>query len=184
MLKIFGKKREFVTIFGSARESEGGKYYKFGEELGAALARAGFGVVTGGGGGLMEAANKGAFLAGGASIGINVLLPHEQHANPYCTSSKIIQNLSVRKQKLIKNSRAFVILPGGFGTLDEIFEVLTLAQTGLRAHKIIFCCKDFYAPLFEFFANSLLKAEFISPDYEKLYFITDSVDEVIAYIRG
>lgn len=184
LLKIFSKKTEFVTIFGSARASQDSKYYEFAQKLASELVKAGFGVITGGGGGIMEAANKGAFLSGGKSIGINVFLPNEQHANPYCTSSKTISNLSVRKQKLIKNSSAFIIMPGGFGTLDEIFEVLTLVQTRIREHKIVFCGKEFYAPLFEFFENTLKREKFISEGDTNLYLASDDFEEIIAYIKA
>ncbi|QMS67678.1 TIGR00730 family Rossman fold protein [Campylobacter fetus] len=173
---------EFVTIFGSARLDSGSKFYKIAFELGKKLSQAGYGVVTGGGGGIMEAANKGAFLSGGVSVGINIILPFEQKLNPYCTESKTIDNLSKRKDMLIEKSSAFILMPGGFGTLDEIFEVITLAQTGLRKHKIVFCCKEFWQPLLDFFDNTLAAEKLIADDHS-VYAVIDDFDEIIRYLK-
>ncbi|RAZ46733.1 LOG family protein [Campylobacter hyointestinalis] len=175
---------DFVTIFGSARFDEDNIYYKKTVELANKISKAGYGIVSGGSGGIMEAANKGAFLNGGESIGINVMLPFEQKTNPYCTSSKVIPNLSKRKDELIEKSFAFVIMPGGFGTLDELFEVLTLAQTGLRKHKIIFCCSDFWKPLLDFFETKLLPNKVISHSSLELYVVIDDIDEIVKYLKS
>lgn len=174
---------EYITIFGSARFQPNNLYYKKTFELSKKLSKAGYGIVTGGGGGIMEAANHGAFINGGKSIGINVVLPFEQTLNPYCTSTRIIESLSDRKNRLIEISNAFIVSPGGFGTLDEVFEVLTLAQTKLKKHKIIFFCTNFWKPLLDFFDNTLLKNETVSKDDLNLYILTDDFDTILDYIK-
>lgn len=177
------KKIKFVTVFGSARSKIDAKFYDVAQKIGSELAKNNFGLITGGGGGIMEAVNKGAFLNGGVSIGLNIILPHEQDLNPYCTHFKQYKNLSKRKQKLIKNSNIFIIMPGGFGTLDEVFEVLTLAQTGLRKHKIIFFDENFWGDLIKFFQNTLISNKMISKSDLKLYKVCNSVEEIIDYIK-
>lgn len=119
-----------VTVFGSARFAEGHRYYELARATGRRLAEAGYAVVTGGGPGLMEAANRGAHEAGGTSVGCNIVLPREQKPNPYCSRVLHFDHFFVRKVMLVKYSSAFVMMPGGFGTLDEIFEIATLIQTG------------------------------------------------------
>jgi len=172
-----------VTVFGSARFKDDHPYYKKAVEIGAALSDMGFTVMTGGGPGIMEAANKGAFEAGGISVGCNIVLPREQHPNPYLHTWINIPYFFVRKYLMIKYSYAFVVMPGGIGTLDELFESLTLIQT----HMI----EDFPVVLFgseyhkELFAHIELMAEeeSISQDDMKLLFVTDSVPELLAHIR-
>ncbi|AII14252.1 putative lysine decarboxylase family protein [Campylobacter iguaniorum] len=175
---------EYITIFGSARFDEHSPYYKAAFNLASKLSKAGYGIVTGGSGGIMEAANKGAFLSGGVSVGINVILPFEQKTNPYCTTSKLISNLPDRKKELISMSDIFIIMPGGFGTLDELFEVLTEAQTGVRKHKIIFCCSDFWNPLIDFFKNTLLPNGAINDHSFTTFTVLDDFDEILEYIHN
>jgi hypothetical protein len=139
-----------VTVFGSARFDEYSEYYKLGRSVGQAIAQLGFTVMTGGGPGIMEAANRGAKDVGGKSIGCNIILPHEQKVNPYVDRSVDIEFFFVRKELLRKYSYAFVILPGGFGTLDEFFETLTLIQTKkIPALPIIIIGKTFYKDLID-----------------------------------
>lgn len=166
---------KYVTIFGSARLDASSEHYQKAYKIAKALAAAGYGVITGGGGGIMEAANRGAFEAGGDSIGINVILPNEQQLNPYCTKSLTLNNLNERKEALIKDSFAFIIFPGGFGTLDEAFEVITLAQARLRDHKVIFVQRDFWTPLFNFLDN-LVNLGLVD---KNSYYSADNIDEII-----
>lgn len=174
-VKFRSKFVKYVTIFGSARLTQRSEHYQKAYEIGRALALAGYGVITGGGGGVMEAANRGAFEAGGQSVGYNVILPNEQELNAYCTKSQTLNSLSERKNALIKSSFAFIILPGGFGTLDEAFEVMTLAQAGLREHKIIFVQREFWVPLFDFL-DSLASAGLADKDG---YQIADSLSDIL-----
>lgn len=183
-MNLFKKNIEFITVFGSARTTADENFYKNAELLGKELAKNGFGIITGGGSGIMEAVNKGAFSQHGISVGLNILLPQEQDLNRYCTHSKTYKNLSKRKQKLIKNSKFFIIMPGGFGTLDELFEILTLSQTKLRECEIIFYNKDFWSPLFDFFKNRLIKHKVISQEDLNLYKVFDSIDEIVKHIKN
>jgi hypothetical protein len=148
-----------VTVFGSARIAEGHPYYKLGEEVGAELARVGLTVMTGGGPGLMEAANRGARSVGGQSIGCNIQLPKEQEPNPYLDRMVEFRYFFVRKLMLVKYSYAFVALPGGFGTLDEIFETLVLIQTGkVQTFPLILLGVEFWEPLVRMLRERLLVA--------------------------
>lgn len=183
MLSFLHNTEKYVTVFGSARIKEDSKYYNFGVELGKRLANEGYRVVTGGGGGMMEALNRGAFEAKGVSIGFNIFLPHEQKTNDYCTRSKLFKDITKRKKKLIDYSFAFVITPGGFGTLDELFEILTLSQTQLRKQKIVFYNKKFWDPLFEFFKTRLLPEGMIGEGSMELFTVYDTVDEIMEYIK-
>jgi uncharacterized protein (TIGR00730 family) len=146
-----------VTVFGSARFAEDHPYYRLGREVGALLARAGFTVMTGGGPGIMEAANRGAKEAGGCSIGCNIELPREQRPNPYLDRWITFRHFFVRKVMLVKYSYAFIALPGGFGTLDEIFETATLMQTHkMQEFPLVLIGVDFWQPLLDFFENRLV----------------------------
>ncbi len=169
---------KYVTIFGSARIDSNNEHYQKAYKIAKALAAAGYGVITGGGGGIMEAANRGALEAGGDSIGINVILPNEQQLNSYCTKSQTLNSLSERKNALIKDSFAFIIFPGGFGTLDEAFEVLTLSQAGLKEHKIIFTQKSFWEPLIGFL-DSLGDMGLADKNG---YIIIDDIDEILEFL--
>tara|TARA_R110002051_G_scaffold324641_1_gene422904 strand:- start:835 stop:1587 length:753 start_codon:yes stop_codon:yes gene_type:complete len=172
-----------VTVFGSARFTEETDHYNNAEKIGAALAKTGFTVMTGGGPGIMEAANKGAFEAGGNSVGCNIILPFEQKPNPYLHKWIDIPYFFLRKVILVKYSYAFVVMPGGIGTLDELFEALTLIQT-----KVI---KDFPVVIFDSQYHKELcqhiklmaENESISSEDIKLLFVTDSVEELINHIE-
>ncbi len=174
-----------ATFFGSARLRPGEPAYKEAEELAARLAREGFAIITGGGPGIMEAANVGAFKVGGKSIGLNIQLPMEQKLNPYVTESKQFHFFFSRKVMLSFASEVYVYFPGGFGTLDELFEIVTLVQTKkISRIPIILYGKAFWTPLFDFIKETLIK-EYKTIDAEDLEMFTfvDSVDEAFEYIR-
>lgn len=176
---VVGKYHHMVTVFGSARLGESSPYYQKARDLTSMLANEGFTIITGGGGGIMEAANRGAFEAGGNSIGFNITLPHEQQLNPYVTESLAFKHFYARKVMLVYGSEALVCFPGGFGTLDEMFETMTLVQTGKMPRlPIILVGVDFWKPLVEFFENKLIETAVISPDDTKLYHLTDDLEEV------
>jgi uncharacterized protein (TIGR00730 family) len=172
-----------VTVFGSARFPETHPHYATGRELGARLARAGFTVMTGGGPGLMEAANRGAREAGGRSVGCNIELPQEQHPNPYLDRWITFRHFYVRKVMLVKYSYAFVALPGGYGTLDEIFETAVLIQTSkIRDFPLILMGQEFWQPLMDFLEKRLVRDGTIDPGDVKRLTVTDSVDEAVTAI--
>ncbi len=172
-----------VTVFGSARFKADHPYYEMARELGARLAHVGFTVMTGGGPGLMEAANRGAREAGGRSIGCNIELPTEQRPNPYLDRWITFHHFFVRKVMLVKYSYAFVALPGGFGTLDEMFEVATLVQTGkVKEFPIVLLGRDYWRPLTDFVRNRLLVEGTIDPGDAQTLFTTDSVEEAVTRI--
>jgi len=172
-----------VTFFGSARFKDGHPYYDITETLSGRIAQLGFTIMTGGGPGIMEAANKGAKAVGGRSVGCNIVLPMEQKPNPYLDKWVKIRYFFVRKTLLIKYSYAFVVMPGGFGTLDEYFEALTLIQTKkISEFPIVIFDKIFHKELIAHI--DLMKAEgTISADDTDLFLVTDSVDEAVAYIQ-
>lgn len=173
-----------VSIFGSARATLGDDSYKAAEELAGRLSRRGFAVVTGGSSGVMQAANKGAFQAGGASVGLNINLSDNQTYNPYLTEKFLFDHFFVRKVMLTYSSEAYVYFPGGFGTLDEFFEILTLVQTKkIRAVPIILYGKEFWEPLLAVIENVLYKKHAAIDESDmKLYTVVDSVDEAYNYI--
>jgi uncharacterized protein (TIGR00730 family) len=172
---------EGVTVFGSARVKEGDPNYAAARELGGKLAKAGQLVITGGSGGIMEAANRGAFEAGGRSLGFNIKLPNEQAANPYLTDEVTFNYFFARKVMLVDAGKVWVYFPGGFGTLDEFTEVMTLMQTGKTTPAPIFLVgKDYWAHFDDFVHSNLLPAAYISPEDENLYTITDDLDEIVA----
>lgn len=175
-----------VSIFGSARTKPHDKYYLLAEKIAKRIVEAGYGVITGGGPGIMEAGNKGAHLGGGTSVGLNIELPFEQHDNPYIDSDKNLDfdYFFVRKVMFVKYSQGFVVMPGGFGTLDELFEAITLIQTHkIEKFPIILVGTDFWKGLFEWVKTTLL-AEFgnISEKDLDLINIVDTEDEVIAIL--
>lgn len=173
-----------VTVFGSARFAEDHPYYKLASAMGARLSRMGFTVMTGGGPGIMEAANRGAKETGGRSIGCNIILPFEQKPNPYVDRFIDFRYFFVRKVMLVKYSYAFVIMPGGFGTLDELYEALTLIQTGkIKSFPVVLMGTDFWAPMLTFLRERLIRDRTISPTDVDLLFVTDSVEEAAAYIE-
>jgi uncharacterized protein (TIGR00730 family) len=166
-----------VSIFGSARFAEDHPYYRLGREAGKIAAKLGFTVITGGGPGIMEAANRGAKEAGGYSVGCNIVLPREQKPNPYIDRSVTFRYFFVRKVMLMKYSQAFVILPGGFGTLDEAFEAATLIQTGkIFDFPVVFMGVDYWKPLFDFMKNGLLAQKTIDSSDLDQFVLTDSLD--------
>ncbi|HVF67261.1 MAG TPA: TIGR00730 family Rossman fold protein [Pyrinomonadaceae bacterium] len=172
-----------VAVFGSARTPADDPFYAAAQETAALLAEAGFSVITGGGPGIMEAANRGAFDAGGVSIGCNIELPFEQRPNPYQTRSISFKYFFVRKTMFVKYSNAFVIFPGGYGTLDELFESLTLIQTRkIRNFPVVLFGKDYWAGMFKWLKETMLKAKYINEvDYDMLH-LTDSPSEVVEII--
>jgi uncharacterized protein (TIGR00730 family) len=172
-----------VTVFGSARFLETHPYYALARELGARLARAGFTVMTGGGPGIMEAANRGAKEVGGRSVGCNIELPVEQKPNPYLDRWITFRHFFVRKVMLVKYSYAFVALPGGFGTLDEIFETATLIQTGkISDFPLILMGREFWQPLLDFMDQRLVPEGTVDPVDPKRLAVTDSVEEAVSAI--
>jgi uncharacterized protein (TIGR00730 family) len=169
-------RRPAVTVFGSARTSIKNRYYGLAEQLGRALAEAGFAVATGGGPGIMEAANKGACEAGGISVGMNITLEHEQIPNQYQTLALDFEYFHARKVMLAKYSVGFVVFPGGFGTLDELAEVLTLIQTRkLRAFPIYLVGGEYWKGLVDWFRETLAREGAIAPDDLNLFKVIDDV---------
>jgi hypothetical protein len=174
-----------VTVFGSARFKAEHPYYALGREVGGRLARAGFTVMTGGGPGIMEAANRGAREAGGRSLGCNIELPQEQRPNQYVDRFVTFRHFFVRKVMLVKYSYAFVALPGGFGTLDETFEIATLLQTGkVREFPLVLIGSEYWRPLIDFVRNRLLVEGTIDPGDEQLLQVTDSPAEAIDWVTA
>lgn len=176
-----------VSIFGSARTPEDNKYYDITEEIARKLSLEGFGIISGGGPGIMEAANRGAHSVGGASVGLNIELPHEQGANEFIDLDKLItfRYFFVRKVMFVKYAQAVVLMPGGFGTLDELFECVTLVQTKkIDPVPIILYGSEFWGGLLDWIKETLLeKHHNISHGDESLLQLTDSVDEVIGIIK-
>jgi uncharacterized protein (TIGR00730 family) len=173
-----------VTVFGSARLKPDDPSYVLAREVGAGLARLGFTVMTGGGPGIMEAANRGAREAGGRSIGCNIRLPAEQRPNPYLDRWITFRYFFVRKVMLVKYSYAFVALPGGFGTLDEIFETATLIQTGkIRNFPLVLVGRDFWRPLTDFLRGTLERRGLIDRDDVDRIIVTDTAAGAVAAIR-
>ncbi|MBI1380566.1 MAG: TIGR00730 family Rossman fold protein [Planctomycetaceae bacterium] len=173
-----------VTVFGSARFGADHPHYQTGRLLGSALAKAGFTVMTGGGPGIMEAANRGAKDAGGRSLGCNIVLPHEQEPNPYVDRWIEFRYFFVRKVMLVKYSYAFVALPGGFGTLDEMFETATLIQTGKISNFPLYLMGvEYWAPMLDFLRERMVKEGTISAGDLQILRVTDDVDEVVEGIR-
>ncbi len=174
-----------VTVFGSARFKEDNPHYQLARRMGAEIAKLGFTVMTGGGPGIMEAANRGARDAGGPSIGCNIVLPMEQKPNPYLDRFVEFKYFFVRKVMLVKYSYAFVVLPGGFGTLDEMFEALTLIQTGkIENFPVVLMGVDYWAPLMAFMRERLIAEGTVDADDIDLIRLTDSVEEASAIIAA
>jgi len=173
-----------VTVFGSARFKEDSSQYQLARSVGGFLAKAGFTVMTGGGPGIMEAANRGAKEEGGISVGCNITLPHEQAPNPYLDRVVSFRYFFVRKVMLVKYSYAFIVLPGGFGTFDEVFETLTLIQTAKIKHfPIVLVGVEFWKPLVDFLQNTLVVQGTISAEDMKLIHVTDSPAAAVEYVR-
>ena len=174
-----------VTVFGSARFDENHKYYQLARETGAALANTGYAVMTGGGPGIMEAANRGAREAGGLSLGCNITLPFEQKPNPYLDKFIEFEHFFIRKVMLVKYSTAFVVMPGGFGTLDEAFEIITLVQTGkLERFPIVGMGGDFWEDLRRFGRGTMLSEGTISTEDLELIQPAGNAEEAVQIIQG
>ena len=172
-----------VSVFGSARTREDEPEYQEAYKMGKLLAENDYGVITGGGNGIMGAANKGAFEAKGQSIGLNIELPHEQHPNPFQTISLAFRYFFVRKVCFLKYSTAVIVFPGGFGTLDELAEVLTMVQTRkINAIPIILVGKEFWSGMMQWFA-AMEKKGLISPGDSELMHIVDSAEEAMEYLH-
>ncbi len=174
-----------VTIFGSARTQQENKYYELTVNIARSIAEAGYGIITGGGPGIMEAGNRGAHLAGGTSVGLNIDLPFEQHDNPYIDDDKSLDfdYFFVRKVMFVKYSQGFVVLPGGFGTLDELFEAITLIQTNkIGRFPIILVGSSFWKGLIDWVKETMLEAGNISATDLDLIRIADSAEEVVELI--
>ena len=169
-----------VSVFGSARTKPGTEYYELGVAVGRSLARRGYAVITGGGPGIMEAANKGATEAGGVSVGLNIALPFEQHVNPYVQPQHDLtfDFFFARKTMFVKYAQGYVVLPGGFGTMDELFESLTLIQTQ-KAVKfpVVLMGKTYWAGLLDWINDTLLGGGYVSPEDPDLVTLTDDPDE-------
>jgi uncharacterized protein (TIGR00730 family) len=169
-----------ISIFGSAREKPGSHYYECATKIAKKLSDKGFAIITGGGPGIMEAANKGAKI----SIGLNIELPHEQHINPYVKIPLKFKYFFTRKVTFLKYSVGTVMMPGGFGTLDELSEVLVLIQTNKMSKiPVVFFGKEFYDPLLKFF-DTMLERGYIDEKDKKLFIVTDDVDEAVEYINN
>ena len=177
--KILSKYPKRITFFGSARLNARTKYYRLARELAGKLADDGYAIMSGGGGGIMEASDRGAFESDDVAIGFNIKLPHEQHANPYATEQMTFNFFFTRKVMMTFYAEAFIIFPGGYGTFDECFEVLTLMQTGKMPRvPIILVGKDFWKGMDKFVRKHMLKNGLISKGDEKLYIITDDVKTI------
>ena len=176
-------KGPLVSIFGSARTPEGAHSYESARELAGLLVKSNYGIISGGGPGIMEAANRGAMEAGGLSVGLNIELPHEQHPNPYQNLQLDFRYFFVRKVCFMKYAVALVAYPGGFGTLDEFMEVVTLIQTN-KANRIplVLVGKKFWSPLIRWIKNSLLAEGLISPEDIDLFKLVDTAQEAHDYI--
>ena len=171
-----------VSIFGSSRTKENTEYYKLAVSISKRISEAGYGIITGGGPGIMEAGNRGAHLAGGTSVGLNIDLPFEQHDNPYIDSDKSLDfdYFFVRKVMFVKYAQGFVVMPGGFGTLDELFEAITLIQTNkIEKFPIILVGTEFWSGLIHWIKNTVLEAGNISPEDLDLIKIVDTEREVV-----
>ena len=174
-----------VTIYGSARTPADDPYYKLTEVIAADLARSGYGVITGGGPGIMEAANKGAMEAGGVSIGLNISLPHEQAANPYTNFPLNYKYFFVRKVMFMKYSMAFICMPGGFGSLDELFESFTLIQTQrIKPFPIVLVGSTFWNGLVDWLKGTLLQKGTIAKDDILLFEVMDDPEDIVNFIRN
>ncbi|WP_336516001.1 TIGR00730 family Rossman fold protein [Pollutibacter soli] len=172
-----------VTVFGSARFGEESKHYQMARRLSGEIAKLGYTIMTGGGPGIMEAANRGAKDVGGRSVGCNIVLPHEQKHNDYLDKWVDFKYFFVRKTLLIKYSYAFVIMPGGFGTLDELFEAMTLIQTKkIKDFPVVIFGKEYHKDLLEYI-KFMMDAKTISPEDLNLFLVTDSIEEAVAHIE-
>ena len=177
--------RPAVTVFGSARVAEGSATYDAARETGRRFAEAGLAVVTGGGPGVMEAANRGAKDAGGLSVGFNIMLPHEQGLNPYCDIAVTFKHFYARKVMFVKSAEGFVIFPGGFGTMDELFESLTLIQTGkIGTFPVVLFDTDYWAEMIDWIRAEMLADGLVSADDLDLLRLTDEPEEAVEWVTA
>jgi len=173
-----------VSIFGSARTKPEDAYYKIAEQTAALLVKNNFAVITGGGGGIMEAANKGAREAGGKSVGMNIILPFEQHPNPFANIQVEFNYFFIRKVMFVKYATAYIIMPGGMGTLDEMFEAITLIQTRrIRPFPLILVGSDYWSGLIDWIRERLLENHMISPGDMDILQIMDTAEEIVKTVR-
>lgn len=173
-----------ISIFGSARLSKENKYYRKTVELAETLSNHGFSIITGGGPGIMEAGNKGSHEGSSKSVGLNITLPHEQKPNDYQDISLIFRYFFTRKAMFIKHSMAYVVMPGGFGTMDELFDISTLVQTGKKSHMpVILFGKDFWGGLIEWIKTTMIDNKVIDESDFKILHLVDNIDETIEIIR-
>ena len=183
-IEVLSNVQSAVTIFGSARLKPDDKYYHMAEKLGQLLAQNGFAVITGGGPGIMEAANKGAAEAGGQSIGMNIKLPFEQKPNPYANLQLDYKYFFIRKVMFVKYAVAYVIMPGGYGTMDEFFEALTLIQTKrVKSFPIILMGRDYWQGLLDWLKNTMQQKDMILPCDLEMIQIIDEPEEVVKHIK-
>lgn len=174
-----------VSIFGSARTKPDNDYYKYAVEIAQRLTGMGYGIITGGGPGIMEAANKGAQAGGGKSVGLNIILPHEQDYNPYIDADKLVNfdYFFVRKVMFVKYAQGFVVMPGGFGTMDEFFEAITLIQTHkIVTFPVVLFGSEYWTGLIDWFKNTMILEETISPEDIDIFKVVDTVDEAVKVI--
>ena len=183
---LMTKQENLVSVFGSARIKPGSKYYEMGVAVGQELVKRGFNVLTGGGPGVMEAANKGAKETGGASVGANILLPHEQGSNPYIDAGRLLtfRHFFVRKVMFVKYAHGFVVLPGGFGTMDELFEALTLVQTKkTRPFPVVLMGTEYWKGLVDWIKTRMIADGMVSPSDLDLFLLTDDPAEAANMIE-
>ena len=181
-----GKIGPCVSIFGSARTQASHMYFQLAEEIAYKLSKEGYGIITGGGPGIMEAANKGAKAAGGKSVGLNIELPHEQYANPHIDTDKLItfDYFFVRKVMFVKYAQGFVVLPGGFGTMDELFEALTLIQTRkIGKFPIVLVGREYWAGLIGWIKDTIIRQRNADDTDLDLFFLADTADEAVKHIN-
>lgn len=175
-----------VSIFGSARSSEKDENYRLAEETAYLLTKKGFGIITGGGPGIMEAANKGAHFGGGKSVGLNIELPHEQRPNPFIDNDKLLSfdYFYVRKVMFMKYSQGYIVLPGGFGTLDEMFEAITLIQTHkMIRFPVVLVKKSYWQGLIDWIEKQLLNEGMISTDDMRMFRLVDTAEDAVTHIE-
>ena len=183
-IEVLSKVHQAVTIFGAARAIPSDIYYQKAEKLGQLLAKNGFSVITGGGPGTMEAANKGAAEAGGQSVGLNIKLPFEQKPNPFANIHLDYKYFFIRKVMFVKYAVAYVIFPGGFGTMDELFEALTLIQTKkVKSFPLILVGRDYWQGLLDWLKNQMLKEEKILPADLEMIQVIDEPEEIVRQIK-
>jgi len=175
-----------VSVFGSARISQNAKHYRLAEEIAYLLTKKGFGIITGGGPGVMEAANKGAHFAGGKSVGLNIELPHEQHSNPFIDNDKLLSfdHFFVRKVMFMKYSQGYIVLPGGFGTLDEMFEAITLIQTHKMVRfPVVLVNSAYWGGLINWINEQLLAEGMIGMEDMRLFRLVDTAEDAVGHIE-